>query len=90
MSFLSEFWTFFRAMMPIPFFNPSTLGWISNLLVIGIGLYAWRKFKNIYQETKSRQLLNSVPGIFTSLGIFFTFVSICISLGGISDVPSYQ
>lgn len=58
------------------------------MLVIGIGLYAWRKFKNIYQETKSRQLLNSVPGIFTSLGIFFTFVSICISLGGISDVPT--
>lgn len=88
MSFLSEFWTFFRAMMPIPFLNPSALGWISNLLVIGIGLYAWRKFKNIYQETKSRQLLNSVPGIFTSLGIFFTFVSICISLGGISDAST--
>lgn len=88
MSFISEFWTFFRAMMPLPFLNPSTLGWISNLLVIGIGLYAWHNFKKIYQETKSRQLLNSVPGIFTSLGIFFTFVSICISLGGISDVST--
>lgn len=38
-----------------------------------------------YKKTKSRQLLNSLPGLFTSLGLFGTFAAICTSLSGISD-----
>ena len=34
-----------------------------------------------YNKTKSRQLLNSLPGIFTSMGLLGTFCAICYSLG---------
>ena len=37
-------------------------------------------FAVIYRFTKSRQLLNSLPGLFTSLGLLGTFVAICNSL----------
>lgn len=37
-----------------------------------------------YAKTKSRSLLNAMPGIFTSLGILGTFCAICSSLSGIS------
>ena len=33
-------------------------------------------FAVIYRFTKSRQLLNSLPGLFTSLGLLGTFVAI--------------
>ena len=39
----------------------------------------------IYRKNKSRQLLNSLPGLFTSLGLLGTFVAICNSLGTISE-----
>ena len=42
-------------------------------------------FGFIYLSTKSRQLLNSLPGLFTSLGLLGTFVAICNSLGEISE-----
>lgn len=39
----------------------------------------------IYYKNKSRQLLNSLPGLFTSLGLLGTFVAICNSLGNIDE-----
>ena len=42
-------------------------------------------FAVIYRFTKSRQLLNSLPGLFTSLGLLGTFVAICNSLGEIEQ-----
>ena len=42
-------------------------------------------FAVIYCFNKSRQLLNSLPGLFTSLGLLGTFVAICNSLGNISE-----
>ena len=38
-----------------------------------------------YQKTHSRPLLNSIPGIFTSLGLFGTFMSIVFALGDINE-----
>ena len=34
-------------------------------------------FGFIYYKNRSRQLLNSLPGLFTSLGLLGTFVAIC-------------
>lgn len=42
-------------------------------------------FIMIYHHNKSRQLLNSLPGLFTSLGLLGTFVAICNSLGDINQ-----
>lgn len=42
-------------------------------------------FIGVYYKTKSRQLLNSLPGLFTSLGLLGTFVAICNSLGDINQ-----
>lgn len=42
-------------------------------------------FGRIYYFNKSRQLLNSLPGLFTSLGLLGTFVAICNSLGDIKS-----
>lgn len=42
-------------------------------------------FGVIYRSNKSRHLLNSLPGLCTSLGLLGTFVAICNSLGNISE-----
>lgn len=42
-------------------------------------------FVAIYYKKRSRQLLNSLPGLFTSLGLLGTFVAICNSLDNISE-----
>ena len=42
-------------------------------------------FVRIYNKNRSRQLLNSLPGLFTSLGLLGTFVAICNSLGNIHE-----
>lgn len=42
-------------------------------------------FAVIYYFNRSRQLLNSLPGLFTSLGLLGTFVAICNSLGTINE-----
>lgn len=42
-------------------------------------------FGIIYHRNRSRQLLNSLPGLFTSLGLLGTFVAICNSLGDINE-----
>jgi 4-hydroxybenzoate polyprenyltransferase len=39
----------------------------------------------VYRKKRSRQLLNSLPGLFTSLGLLGTFVAICQSLGKVSE-----
>ena len=39
----------------------------------------------VYKKTHSRPLLNSIPGIFTSLGLFGTFMSIVFALGDIKE-----
>lgn len=54
-------------------------GIIFSLDVIFLVLF-WR----LYNKKKARILLNSLPGIFTSLGILGTFCAICQSLSGIS------
>lgn len=52
-------------------------GW--GVLILGVIIaivFYWH-----YNKTKSRQLLNSLPGIFTSMGLLGTFCAICYSLG---------
>jgi gas vesicle protein len=39
----------------------------------------------VYKKTHSRPLLNSIPGIFNSLGLFGTFMSIVFALGNIKE-----
>lgn len=39
----------------------------------------------VYRKTHSRPLLNSIPGIYTSLGLFGTFMSIVFALGDIKE-----
>ena len=76
--------------------NNFTLGlmkWLSNLfsgwgVLIG-GLLIAAIFYWHYTKTKSRQLLNSLPGIFTSMGLLGTFCAICYSLGSeIQSMPT--
>lgn len=59
---------------------------IPNILVVAVGGYAWYWCNKKYEETKSRALLNCIPGIFTSLGLLGTFCAICWSLHGLGDV----
>lgn len=54
-----------------------------SVLLIG-GLISWW-FYIEYKKTKSHALLNSLPGVFTSLGLLGTFVSICLSLYDINE-----
>ena len=56
-------------------------------ITIGMSYYVWKKCHEIwtegealYKETKSQQVLTSIPGTCTAWGIFFTFVSIVITL----------
>lgn len=56
------------------------------VLVIGLAVSIW--FFQKYKETNSRQLLNSLPGVWTSLGLLGTFIAICASLGGISTAEA--
>lgn len=83
---MKELWNFIYAMLPLPIdLSGINVTGVFNLLVLAIGIYLWKNIKRIYEVTHSRQLLNSVPNIFTSLGILFTFVSICISLSDVSS-----
>ena len=62
--------------------------WNAFVLIVGIGITWWfyHRDNKHYSVTKShsRQLLNSIPTIWTSLGIFGTFCAICISLNHFS------
>ncbi len=83
---MKELCSLIYAMLPLPIdFSGINVTGIFNLLVLVIGITLWKKIKRIYKVTHSRQLLNSVPNIFTSLGILFTFVSICFSLSDVSS-----
>lgn len=59
-----------------------------NGIVLVFGLIASIVCNNKYKKTKSRALLNCVPGIFTSLGLLGTFCAICWSLYGLGDAPT--
>lgn len=61
---------------------------IPNILVVAGGGYAWYKCNNRYEVTRSRALLNCLPGVFTSLGLLGTFWSICFSLYGLGSAQS--
>lgn len=52
--------------------------WNFVVFFIGLGATIWCNKK--YDETKSRPLLTSLPGVWTSLGLLGTFCSICFSL----------
>ena len=69
-------------------FPGTTSGWFFNAFVLIIGILVSTYFIVKYRGTKSRQLLNSLPGMWTSLGILGTFMAICISLGEISATNS--
>ena len=58
-----------------------------NIAVIVIGGAVWLWFYFEYKKTKSRALLNCLPGVFTSLGLLGTFISICSSLHDIDSIP---
>lgn len=55
------------------------------LVVIGGGI-ATLWCNKMYEQTKSRPLLNCLPSVFTSLGLLGTFLSICYSLNGLGEV----
>lgn len=59
-----------------------------NGIVLVFGLIASIVCNKKYKKTKSRALLNCVPGIFTSLGLLGTFCAICWSLYGLGDAPT--
>lgn len=64
--------------------NDSIFNIYNYIVVFGGGFIAvilWI----VYRITKSRSLLNSIPGIFTSLGLFGTFMSIVFALGDIKE-----
>jgi Cytochrome bd-type quinol oxidase, subunit 2 len=55
-----------------------------NALILSLDIIVVIVFRYYYNKTKSRNLLTSMPGLFTSLGILGTFGAICQSLAGIS------
>lgn len=55
-----------------------------NALILSLDIIVVVVFLYHYNKTKSRNLLTSMPGLFTSLGILGTFGAICYSLAGIS------
>ena len=61
---------------------------IPNICVVVFGGYAWWWCNKKYADTKSRPLLNCLPGVFTSLGLLGTFFSICYSLHGLEGVDA--
>ena len=58
-----------------------------NELILSLDIIVLIVFSFYYKRTKSRTLLTSMPGLFTSLGILGTFCAICYSLAGISAEP---
>lgn len=62
------------------------------VLIIGLSVSVWfyKKDKTHFNKTSnhSRQLLNAIPTIWTSLGIFGTFCAICISLDAFSAIEN--
>lgn len=73
-------------MFNIPLFQ-NAYDWIT--IVVGLTVTAVFYYK-YYNEFKSQQLLNSLPGIWTSLGLLFTFIAICSSMHGLQNTPSIE
>lgn len=46
---------------------------LPNFIVLALGLIAFKVCNDKYKETKSRALLNCIPGIFTSLAFWVRF-----------------
>lgn len=63
---------------------------IYNVLVVVLGFAATFWCFKRYKVTKSRPLLNCLPGVFTSLGLLGTFCSICWSLHGLGGTVSTE
>lgn len=53
-------------------------GW--NLGTLLVGLIVTICFFKQYKKTKSRPIITSLPGVWTSLGLLGTFLAICLSL----------
>lgn len=74
--------------------NSSTINDNLNLIIIVIGLLITAIFFVLYfKKLKSKQLLNYVPNVWTSLGILGTFIAIVVSLdnsgtNSLSDVDT--
>lgn len=51
-----------------------------DILTLSIGTFFTGLFYIVFWRTKSAQLINYIPSIWTSLGIFFTFLSIYLGL----------
>lgn len=58
-------------------------------MIFSMDLIVVMVFSYYYNKTKSRNLLTSMPGLFTSLGILGTFGAICQSLAGISSDTAF-
>lgn len=56
----------------------------NGIVIIFGGIIAYFLCKE-YQKTHSRPLLTSIPGVFTSLGLLGTFLSIVLALGNINE-----
>ena len=71
---------FAQAVVNDPLQQSHIVTWLEfvGVFVIG-GIYWYYGFKE-YKKNGTRHYLNSSPGIFTSLGILGTFISICCSL----------
>lgn len=71
-------------MLNIPLFQ-NAYDWITIVAGLCVTILFYHRYYNVY---KSQQLLNSLPGIWTSLGLLFTFVAICSSMQELQNTPS--
>lgn len=62
--------------------NDLIINWYNFGVIFLGGITTWWCYRE-YKRTKSRPLLNCLPGVFTSLGLLGTFLSIVISLHGL-------
>ena len=73
-------------MFNIPIFQ-NAYDWITIVVGLTVTAIFYHRYFNVY---KSQQLLNSLPGIWTSLGLLFTFVAICSSMQELQNTPSIE
>ena len=71
-------------MFSIPLFQ-SRYDWITIIVGLCVTICFYNRYFKVY---RSQQLLNSLPGIWTSLGLLFTFVAICASMQELQNAPS--
>lgn len=71
-------------MLKIPFFH-SPYDWITIIVGLIVTVSFYYKYFKVY---KSQQLLNSLPGIWTSLGLLFTFFAICSSMQELQNISA--